>query len=99
MSRPEVNKDFTINSYKDLPIGTYTNGMLLTETMEGWREEKPVINLDNCIECKVCHLVCPEGVIYEEDGICKIDYRFCKGCGICSRECVGKCISMVKEEK
>lgn len=99
MSRPIVNKDFIINSYKDLPIGTYASGMLLTETMEGWREEKPVINPNKCIECNVCGLVCPEGVIYEEDGVWMIDYRFCKGCGICSRECVGKCIKMVREEK
>ena len=99
MSRPEVNKDFSINSHKDLPTGTYASGMLLTETMEGWRTEKPVIDVDKCIECKMCYLVCPEGVIYEENGRCMIDYRFCKGCGICSRECVGKCIKMVKEEK
>ena len=34
MSRPELKKDLSIKSYEDLPIGTYSEGMLLTETME-----------------------------------------------------------------
>lgn len=99
MSRPELKKDFSIKNYNDLPLGTYSEGMLLTETMEGWITKKPVVDTEKCIECNMCYLVCPEGVIYVEDGQVKIDYRFCKGCGICSKECVGKCIHMVKEEK
>lgn len=99
MSRPKVNKDFQINSYKDLPTGTYADAFILTETMEGWRSERPVIDRETCLECNMCYLACPEGVIYEENGDIKIDYRFCKGCGICSKECIGKCIRMVKEEK
>ena len=99
MSRPEVKKDFVIKDYEDLPLGTYSEGMLLTESMEGWRTKKPVIDTDKCIDCGMCYLVCPEGVIYKENDKVLIDYRFCKGCGICSKECIGKFINMIKEEK
>jgi pyruvate ferredoxin oxidoreductase delta subunit len=99
MARPKIKKDLVIETYKDLPIGTYGDALLLTETLEGWRTKRPVIDLDKCIDCKVCYLVCPEGVIHEFKERCTIDYRFCKGCGICSQECIAKCIQMVKEEK
>ena len=97
MNRPIVNQDFKIQKIEDLPCGTYGEAMLLTETMEGWRSERPIIDTIQCIHCNWCYLVCPEGVIYEEAGQKNIDYRFCKGCGICSKECKKKCITMEQE--
>jgi pyruvate ferredoxin oxidoreductase delta subunit len=98
MSRPEVDKTFKIGSIKNLPCGTYGKAMQLTETMEGWRNTAPVIDETICNLCNWCYLVCPEGVMYTEDDKMKIDYRFCKGCGICAKECKKKCINMVSEE-
>ena len=97
MARPIVNKDFQIKGLQGLPCGTYGSAMLLTETMEGWRSQHPVIEHDKCIHCNWCYMVCPEGVIYEEDGKIKVDYRFCKGCGICQKECKKQCIIMEEE--
>lgn len=94
MSRREVDKTFKIRTVKDLPCGTYGKAMQLTETMEGWRNLTPVIDEKKCSLCNWCYLVCPEGVIYEEENKIKIDYRFCKGCGICAKECRKNCISM-----
>jgi pyruvate ferredoxin oxidoreductase delta subunit len=99
MSKKEVDKSFKIKSVKDLPCGTYGKAMQLTETMEGWRNGKPVIDEIKCNVCGWCYMVCPEGVIYEEDSKMRIDYRFCKGCGICVSECKKKCISIVSEEE
>lgn len=99
MSRPEVDKTFKIGGIKDLPCGTYGKSMQLTETMEGWRNQDPVIDEKVCNLCHWCYLVCPEGVVYEEDKKMKIDYRFCKGCGICVKECKKKCISMTAKEE
>ena len=99
MCRPSVNKDFKINNIDDLPLGTYGDALLLTETMEGWRTEKPIVNNETCKICNMCYLVCPEGAIYIKDNKVCIDYRFCKGCGICSNQCRNHCISMIKEDK
>ncbi len=97
MGKIPVNKEFKINDYKDLPTGTYGSAMILTETMEGWRSYYPSINTDKCKSCNLCYLACPEGVIYKEEGKLKIDYRFCKGCGICAKECKVSAIEMIKE--
>jgi 2-oxoisovalerate ferredoxin oxidoreductase delta subunit len=38
---------------------------------------------------------CPEGAVeLEEDGFVKINYSYCKGCGICANECYPKAITM-----
>ncbi|MDD1663335.1 MAG: 4Fe-4S binding protein, partial [Methanomicrobiales archaeon] len=47
-------------------------------------------------QCGLCSLYCPEGVISED---LKIDYDFCKGCGICANECPKKAIRMEREER
>jgi pyruvate ferredoxin oxidoreductase delta subunit len=93
MTRATVNKEFS----GGIPVGTYGQAMQLTETLEGWRNTKPVINNDTCNKCKWCYLVCPEGVIFSEENKMQIDYRFCKGCGICAKECKKAAITMEKE--
>ncbi|MCS7144886.1 MAG: 4Fe-4S binding protein [Archaeoglobaceae archaeon] len=60
----------------------------------GWRNYRPLINKEICNKCKNCFSYCPEGVISEE---IEIDYRFCKGCGICKEMCKQKAIEMHPE--
>ncbi|HEX2925326.1 MAG TPA: 4Fe-4S binding protein [Ruminiclostridium sp.] len=94
MSRAALNKEFS----GEIPTGTYGPAMHLTETLEGWRNKKPLIDSNICNKCEWCYLVCPEGVIYTEDNQIKIDYRYCKGCGICAKECKKCAIKMEKED-
>ncbi|MFH1678125.1 MAG: 4Fe-4S binding protein [Candidatus Omnitrophota bacterium] len=66
-----------------------------------WRTElKPKFLQVNCIACKLCVLICPEGCI---DGIEKntfnCDYDYCKGCGICADICPKQDIEMIPEDK
>jgi pyruvate ferredoxin oxidoreductase gamma subunit len=64
-----------------------------------WKSAHPVWNKEKCIKCGLCYLFCPEGCIREqEDGYFEADLYYCKGCGICARECWTEAISMVEEE-
>lgn len=65
-----------------------------------WRTTaKPKFLQKNCIACKMCLVVCPEGCISgKEKNTFICDYNFCKGCGNCVAVCPKKDIIMVKEE-
>ncbi len=59
------------------------------------RTFRPVIDEKKCVNCKLCHVFCPDGAI-DYDPI-KVNYDYCKGCGICARVCGSKAISMPHE--
>jgi len=64
-----------------------------------WKSAHPVWNDQKCIKCGICYLFCPEGCIREQDdGYFRADMYYCKGCGICARECWTQAINMVEEE-
>ncbi len=65
-----------------------------------WRVEmKPKFLQKNCIACKMCLLICPEGCISGEGkNTYTCDLLYCKGCGNCAAICPKKDIEMVKEE-
>jgi pyruvate ferredoxin oxidoreductase delta subunit len=44
-------------------------------------------------------MVCPDGVIFGSDSSYDADLDYCKGCGICARECPKEDIEMVLEVK
>lgn len=65
-----------------------------------WRSLHPVWDKDKCSSCLLCFIYCPDSSILVEDGkMVGIDYKHCKGCGICAKECPPKikAISMVQE--
>jgi len=66
-----------------------------------WRTElKPKFLQQNCIACKMCVLICPEGCIEgSEKNTYHCDYDFCKGCGNCAAICPKQDIAMIKEEE
>jgi pyruvate ferredoxin oxidoreductase gamma subunit len=64
-----------------------------------WKSERPVLNHQKCIKCGICYLFCPEGCIGQnEEGYFEANLYYCKGCGICARECWTEAIKMVEEE-
>ena len=65
-----------------------------------WRVFRPTLNLDKCVKCLRCWIFCPEGsIIRNENDSVKINYDYCKGCGICSNVCNVKAITMKRETK
>lgn len=97
MNRPAVRKFVKPKHISDYPVGPcYEAGHLVTENA-GWRTERPVIALNQCIACYYCYLCCPEGVIFKKDKKVDIDYAFCKGCGICARVCPKTAVKMIRE--
>ena len=82
----------------DYPQGPcFQAGHLVSEN-SSWRSETPVINFSKCKLCFQCYLYCPEGSIAQRENRMKIDLRFCKGCGICVKECRFGAIRLEKEE-
>ncbi len=65
-----------------------------------WRNMKPVIDYTICNKkCLLCYQYCPDSAVeLTEDGP-KINYDYCKGCGICAYECPKEAIEMEQEEK
>ena len=85
-------------TYEEIPETTaYEAGYLVTKNA-GWRNIRPVIDIEKCKGCLQCYLYCPDGVIYKNDGKVAVDYDFCKGCGICKKICRFSAITMEEEK-
>ncbi|OMH41312.1 4Fe-4S dicluster-binding protein [Desulfurobacterium indicum] len=79
-----------MKGWRDLEIGA-----LITEPGNSaeyktgeWRAWRPVFNRENCIDCMICWVFCPDSsIIVKDKKVVGIDYDHCKGCGICAHEC------------
>jgi pyruvate ferredoxin oxidoreductase delta subunit len=64
----------------------------------GWRTLRPVWTAENCRDCMLCWVNCPDSSILVKDGkMTGIDYDHCKGCGICAVECKFEALDMQNE--
>ena len=52
-----------------------------------------------CTECDNCLVFCPDVAISKLKKGYRINYDYCKGCGICVHECPRNCMSLVEELK
>ena len=92
-----------LKNWRELPLGlTLEAGSSLDFETGDWRSDKPIWDAAKCTNCMICWIYCPDSAIIIKDGkVSGIDYRYCKGCGICAEECPPKvnAIKMVREEK
>jgi NADPH-dependent glutamate synthase beta subunit-like oxidoreductase/Pyruvate/2-oxoacid:ferredoxin oxidoreductase delta subunit len=51
------------------------------------RESSRCFVCGSCVGCEVCKTFCPDFSIRVAERTVGIDYAYCKGCGICAREC------------
>ncbi len=86
---------------KDIEIGAIVTapGSASRYKTGDWRAQRPTYDFSRCIKCGICQIFCPEGCIEQNpEGYFEADLYYCKGCGICARECWTKVITMVEEE-
>ena len=96
--RPKVQN---YKNWKELPPIPISLPCLASIGETGdWRVFRPILIKEKCNKCGFCWMYCPEGVIHkDENGDFVIDYVYCKGCGICAKECPSKSIEMKMESE
>ena len=97
MTKPENEM-----TWKDLEIGSIVTepGNASQYKSGDWRSQRPTYDFKKCIKCGLCSMFCPEGCIEQnEEGYFEANLFYCKGCGICARECWTQAIAMVEEEE
>ena len=96
---PKAENEIT---WRDLEVGCIVlePGSASQYRTGDWRSQRPIWDKSKCIKCGICYIFCPEGCIGQDaEGFFEADLFYCKGCGICSRECWTKAIKMVEEEE
>ncbi|MCD6600234.1 MAG: 2-oxoacid:acceptor oxidoreductase family protein [Dehalococcoidia bacterium] len=86
-------------SWKELNLGFVVTEMGNARSYRTgyWKSERPVRDNAKCIKCGMCALFCPEDCIHQDaEGYFEADEFYCKGCGICARECWTGAITMVE---
>ena len=79
---------------------TFDEVQLGLSEAEALNESRRCLSCGNCFECDNCYGVCPDNAIRKlgaGKGF-KIDYDYCKGCGLCAAECPCGCIEMTPED-
>ena len=96
--KPKIETDL---NWRDLEVGCAISdrGNACQYKTGDWRSSRPVWDKSKCVRCGVCYLFCPDMAVRKQpDGSFEADLYYCKGCGICARECITGCIKLVPEE-
>ena len=93
-----------LKGWKEIPIGGVITEAGNSDNYEtgSWRAYKPILDTEKCINCLKCWIICPDSSIIVEDGkVVGINYKHCKGCGLCAQGCPDKvkAIKMVLDEE
>lgn len=74
------------------------------EVCKGYDEDSLLKEARRCFSCGVCNrcdncwVFCPDMAIIRNEEY-EVDYDYCKGCGVCARECPRYVITMEEEER
>ena len=89
--KPRLLKEERVRSFAEIDLNISANLAM--------GEAKRCFNCGLCNQCDNCRLFCPDLSVIREDTPQgrRIDYDYCKGCGICVVECPRN--AMVLEEE
>jgi len=87
--------------WKSLPMGVVVlePGSSLKYKTGDWRAFRPVVDKEKCVNCLFCWIYCPDAAIVRKEKWIEVNYDYCKGCGICAKECPKEAIKMTEEQK
>lgn len=89
---PSARHDNKVYHTRDF-YGDFTEVLAPLEISEITDEAGRCLSCGECYNCYNCFNYCPDAAIHvDEMGRLRIDYDYCKGCGICVEEC--PCSSM-----
>jgi 2-oxoacid:acceptor oxidoreductase delta subunit (pyruvate/2-ketoisovalerate family) len=90
--RPMITAARRVNTFEEVVGG-------LDET-NALYEARRCLSCGNCFECDNCYGVCPDNAVIKlgPGQRFRIDYDYCKGCGLCAAECPCGAIDMVPEQ-
>ncbi len=89
-----------------LPVVERTDDAEITSTLSAPlinRESQRCFSCGNCLACDNCWTLCPDSAVLKtkeeaSDGSHYVfDYDYCKGCGLCARECPCGYIEMIED--
>ena len=89
-------------TWRDLQIGCtlVEPGSASRYKTGDWRSLRPIWDHNKCIKCGICYIFCPDACIEQDaEGYFEANLYWCKGCGICTRECPTGVITMVEEQE
>ncbi len=90
--RPELERIRRQTNFEEVVGGLTEDNALF--------EARRCMSCGNCFECDNCFGVCPDNAVIKLGANLRyeIDYDFCKGCGICVKECPCGAIEMIPEK-
>jgi NADPH-dependent glutamate synthase beta subunit-like oxidoreductase len=89
--RPQLEVARRVSTFDEIEGGLVEEDALF--------EARRCLSCGNCFECDNCYGVCPDNAVIKlGPGLrYRFDYDFCKGCGICVKECPCGAIAMEPE--
>ncbi len=71
----------------DSEILSFEETIVSFDNSEAANEAERCLSCGVCLRCDNCWHFCPDAAVIKQIDTYKIDYDYCKGCGICAQEC------------